>query len=153
MVTKKSGFDLTTRDSYFTILVEFFKNHILAKSTYFMIHREWPEQKVTVSKPANKYQIVRQCHSFKSILIDDDQHHSFFIELKFLQSWKWQITKTRWFTLQIYIFYLICLGARKVFRKIMQKLFFNETSRYITIHSPQTSALSAPYFFALDWIL
>ena len=152
MVTKKSEFDLTTRHSYFMILVGFFTNHILAKRTYFKIHIQWPEQKITVSKPANKYQIIRQCHCFKSILFDDDQHHSFFIKLKFLQSWKWQITKTRWFTLQIYIFYLICLGVRKVFHKIMQKLFFNETSRCITIHGPHTSALSAPYFFALDRI-
>ena len=30
-----SGFDLTARDSYFTILVEVFTNHILAENTYF----------------------------------------------------------------------------------------------------------------------
>ena len=30
-----SGFDITTRDSCFTILVEVFTNHISAENTYF----------------------------------------------------------------------------------------------------------------------
>ena len=30
-----AGFHLTTRDSYFTILIEVLTNHILAKETYF----------------------------------------------------------------------------------------------------------------------
>ena len=30
-----AGFDLTTRDLYFSILVEVFTNHILAENTYF----------------------------------------------------------------------------------------------------------------------
>ena len=33
-----TGFDLTTRDSYFTILDEVFTNYILAENTYFMKH-------------------------------------------------------------------------------------------------------------------
>ena len=32
---QKAGSDLTTRDSYFTILVEVFTNHILAENTNF----------------------------------------------------------------------------------------------------------------------
>ena len=52
-----TGFELTTRDSYFTILVEVF-----------------------VLKPANKYQIIRKCYSLKSILIDAAQHYPFFIK-------------------------------------------------------------------------
>ena len=36
----KSGFDLTTRDSYITILVKVFTNHILAKNVYFTIRIE-----------------------------------------------------------------------------------------------------------------
>ena len=39
-INRKSGLDLTTRDSYFTILIEVFMNHILAKNTYFMNHIE-----------------------------------------------------------------------------------------------------------------
>ena len=35
-----SGFDLTTHNLYFTILVEFSMNHILAEKTYFTNHRE-----------------------------------------------------------------------------------------------------------------
>ena len=31
----KTGFDLTTRDLYFTILVEIFTSHILAENTHF----------------------------------------------------------------------------------------------------------------------
>ena len=37
---KLSGFDLTTCDSYFTILVEVFMNRILAENTCFMNHVE-----------------------------------------------------------------------------------------------------------------
>ena len=38
----------------------------------------YTEHKIIVSKPANKCQIIWQCHCFKSILIDDVQHHLFF---------------------------------------------------------------------------
>ena len=34
----RSGFDLMTRDSYFTILVEVFTSHILSENTYFTYH-------------------------------------------------------------------------------------------------------------------
>ena len=34
-----SGFDLTTRDSYFTILVEVFMNHILARHIFHELYR------------------------------------------------------------------------------------------------------------------
>ena len=39
-IKESSGFNLTTRDSYFTILVEFFTNRILAENTYFTNHVE-----------------------------------------------------------------------------------------------------------------
>ena len=55
-----SGFDLMTRDSYFTVLVEVFTIHILAEDTYFTNHVEWTEHKTMVLKPTNKYQIIRQ---------------------------------------------------------------------------------------------
>ena len=41
-----SGVDLTTPHSYFTILVEVFTSHILAKNTYFMNHIEWTKHKI-----------------------------------------------------------------------------------------------------------
>ena len=41
-MARGTGFDLTTRDSYFTILVEVFTNHILAKD------REWREHKILI---------------------------------------------------------------------------------------------------------
>ena len=37
-LTTSTGFDLTTRDSYFTIIVEVFTNHILAGNIYFTNH-------------------------------------------------------------------------------------------------------------------
>ena len=46
------GFDLMTRYSYFTILVEVITK---AKTAYFTNHIEWTEHKLTVLKPANKY--------------------------------------------------------------------------------------------------
>ena len=72
-----SGLDLTTRDSWFTILVEVFTNHILAKNTFLTNHIERPEHKITILKSANKYQISQQCHSFK-------KHHLFFCWVEIL---------------------------------------------------------------------
>ena len=51
---------ITTRDLYFTILVEVFTNHISAESTYFTNHTEWTEHKIMGFKPTNRYQIIRQ---------------------------------------------------------------------------------------------
>ena len=52
-------FHLTTCDLYFTILVEVFTNHILAKNRYFTNHIECTENKIAFLKPAHKYQIAR----------------------------------------------------------------------------------------------
>ena len=71
--------NLTTRDSYFTILVEVFTNHISTKSTHFTNHIERTEHSIMVLKLSNKYQIIWQCHNFKNIFVDD---HSYF-EYKF----------------------------------------------------------------------
>ena len=49
-----TGLDLTTRDSYFTILVEVLTNHVLAKNTYFTNHIESAERKIMVLKPTKK---------------------------------------------------------------------------------------------------
>ena len=54
------GFDLTTHDSDFTILVEVFMNHISAENTYFTNHIEWTNHKIMAFKSANRYQIIRQ---------------------------------------------------------------------------------------------
>ena len=39
-ITRTSVFDLTTHDSYFTILVDVFMDHILAENMYFTNHIE-----------------------------------------------------------------------------------------------------------------
>ena len=78
------GFNLMTHDLHFMILVEVFKNHILAENTYFMNHIERTEHKIIVLKHANKYQIVWQCHSFKNILINDFQDYPFLYQVKVL---------------------------------------------------------------------
>ena len=54
-----SGFDLTTRDSYFTILVEVFTNYTSDENKYFTNNIEWTEHKIMGFKPANRYQIIR----------------------------------------------------------------------------------------------
>ena len=69
-----SGFNLTTYHSYFTILVEIFTNHILAKNIFHQSYRVTKRQYYEI---ANKYLINRQFHYFKNIFIDDSQHHSF----------------------------------------------------------------------------
>ena len=72
-----SGFDLTTRDSYFTILVEVFTNHISDENKYFTNNIEWTEYKIMGFKPANRYQIIRQ-----SLLIHDFHHQPFLCQAK-----------------------------------------------------------------------
>ena len=47
-----------------------------------MNHIEETEHKVMVLKPANKYQIIRQSHTFKNILIDNVHHHPFLCRAK-----------------------------------------------------------------------
>ena len=81
-----SRFDLTTRDSYFLILVEVFTNHILAENPYFTNHIEFLEYTIMVLKPANKYHVFWQCLNFESIIHDDFQYHSFLYGVKFLQT-------------------------------------------------------------------
>ena len=46
VTAKYSGFDLMTRNSYFMILVEVFKNHILVENTYLTNCIKWPKQKI-----------------------------------------------------------------------------------------------------------
>ena len=65
-----TGFDLTLRDSYSTILVEVLKNHIFAEKTYFTNHMKRTEQKIMVLKAANKNQIIQQCQNQKKIIDD-----------------------------------------------------------------------------------
>ena len=49
-----------THDSYFTILVEVFTNHISAELSYFTNHIEQIEHKIMSFKPTNRYQIFQQ---------------------------------------------------------------------------------------------
>ena len=65
-----SGFNLTTRDSYLTILFVVFTSHILGEKT---------ENKIMVLKPANMYQIIQYCHNFKNF-----QRHPFLYQAKLL---------------------------------------------------------------------
>ena len=51
--------DLTTLDSYFTILVEVYhKPYFTKKHIYHESYMGYTEHKITVSKPANKCQII-----------------------------------------------------------------------------------------------
>ena len=75
-----------THDSYCTILVEVFKNHILAENTFLMNHLLWTDHKIMVLKPASKYRIIQQYHNFQSNLINNFQDHSFFYWVKVLQT-------------------------------------------------------------------
>ena len=58
--TDTSGFNLTTHDLYFTVLVGIFTNHISAENKYFTNHIEWTKHKIMGFKPASRYQIIRQ---------------------------------------------------------------------------------------------
>ena len=122
---------MITRDSYFTILVEVFTNHIVAENTYFANHIEWIEHAVVVLKPANKYQIIWQCYNFRTGITDKFFMSKSFLNLIFYGT---ENDKLQQFTIQIFIYYLIFLSTRKIFQRIMQHMFFNEISRYIKIH-------------------
>ena len=51
---RRSELDLTTRDSYFKILVQVFTNHILAKNIFYESYRVNRTQDYSL-KPGNKY--------------------------------------------------------------------------------------------------
>ena len=65
------------------ILVEVFVNHIPVENTYFTNHIEWTEYMIIVLKPANKYQIIGHCHSFRTILVDDFFMNKYFVNITF----------------------------------------------------------------------
>ena len=97
-----------------------FTNHILAESTYFKNHIEWTEHKITVLKPANKYQIIRHYHEFEKILIHDSQHQPFLHRAKEnYTNWKdGTINHSN-------IYYLIYCDAGRAFHKIIQRKKFD----------------------------
>ena len=117
-------FDVRTRDSYFTILVDVFTNHILVENTYFTKHLGWTKQNNMVLKAAKKYIIIR-CHIFENILIEHFFHELFLYRAKVLQTSFFMETKTtRWWneTINHSSNYLLfdLLWCQKAFRKIMQ---------------------------------
>ena len=71
MTYNLAGFDLATRDSYLTILVDVFHEPCFSRDTYFTNCIEWTEHTIIVLNPANKHQITRQYHNFRTILIND----------------------------------------------------------------------------------
>ena len=79
---------------------------------------EWTEHRIMVLKPANKYQIIWWCPSFENILINDFQQHSIsllstsFSDIIFTEA-NIIYCKNRQLNIQIFIYYLIYLGARK----------------------------------------
>ena len=75
-----SGFDSTTRDSYFTW--SFHEPYFSRKHVFH--HREWTDHKNMFLKPANKYQILWQHHIPSNILLADFQHHLFLCWAKVL---------------------------------------------------------------------
>ena len=72
-----------TCDSCFTTQFEVFTNHILAENAYFLNNLGWPEHKIMVLKPTNKYKFIQKCHSFKNIFINNLQHHPILYHKKF----------------------------------------------------------------------
>ena len=104
-------FGLTaTRDSYFTILIVVFTNHILTEYTYFTNRIERTEHSIMVLILSNKYQIILQCYYFKNIIADD---HPFFFSKSKITNWKDEIINYS------NIYYYLIYGARKTFRKSM----------------------------------
>ena len=57
-----SGFNLMAHDSYFAILVEVFRNHILAENTYFTNHIERTETRL------GSYNLPLSTKSFSNVI-------------------------------------------------------------------------------------
>ena len=57
-------FNLKTCDSYFTILVKVFMNHISVENTYFVNPIMSIKHKIMVFKHADNYQTIWQCYNF-----------------------------------------------------------------------------------------
>ena len=133
------GLDLMTRDSYFTILVEVFTNHILAKNTNFTNHRmnrTWNSVFKTCKQVPNYLALSKFQTHYQQFPASVSLSSKHFVNVTFYEAENKQITKTRLFTMQIFMYYLIYLGTRKVFRKIMQHMFFSKISRYIKMYVP-----------------
>ena len=64
-----NDFRVRFNNSWFVFLDSSWSFHA-SENTYFTNHVEWREHNIMTSKLANKYQIIWQCHSFKSTLID-----------------------------------------------------------------------------------
>ena len=76
-------FDLATRDSYFTILVEVFTNHILAENRYFMNYIESTENKTIVLKPQTSTKLLDNLIILTTFLSMISTINHFFIKRKF----------------------------------------------------------------------
>ena len=72
-----------TRDSYFTILLEVFTNHLVAENTYFANHIECTEHAIMVLKPANMYQFIWQCYNFRTGITDNVFMSKSFLNITF----------------------------------------------------------------------
>ena len=121
-----AGFDLTTRDSYFTVRIwsfhkSFFsRKHIFHES--FRVNRT-QDYGLQTCKQVQNYTAVSYFwkHSYRRFPSSSSFLSSKgFINIIFSRGWKQQNDKTRQLTIQTFIYYLICSDVRKTFRKIMQ---------------------------------
>ena len=70
--------------AHFTLyLLRFHESYFSRKHIFHQSYRVNKTQDM-VLKPANKYQIIRQCHNFKNNLIYDCQHDLFLYQAKVL---------------------------------------------------------------------
>ena len=71
------GIDLTTCDSYLTILVEVFTNHISFENSYFTDHIESTEHEIMVLNLQISTKIFCSVMTVEIFLIEHFQHHPF----------------------------------------------------------------------------
>ena len=127
-----TGCDLTTRDSYFTILLKFswisfqHKTHISRIIYSKQNIRLWSQKPQISTKLFGIVTILKAFLSMISGIIPS------LYWVKVFQTSFLQIAKTRQLPIQIFIYYLIYWGARNVFHKTMQLMFLKEVSIFNT---------------------
>ena len=133
----RTGFDLTTRDSYITILVEVFTNHILAEKIYFKNHIEWTEHKIMVVNRQVSAKLFDNEIISKTFLstISTIIHffikqrfckHHFFVEPKQQTQKTSQLSFTIWFTVVLENHFLKLCSTKKFNLSCSKKMYHFE---------------------------
>ena len=113
-----AGFNLTTRDSYFTIQVEVFTNHVLVENSYFTNHKNMVLKPAISKYFTMSYFLKHSYHWFPASSIS-------LLSKSFMNIISYGLVNKN-YKGETIIYYFIYSGARKVFWKIMQQYYMTK---------------------------